>query len=336
MELARAAYHVVLARLGVVSNNPAMVSRPEYLDEAPQQARPRIWSLLSAVRGTDPAPFEDLDAILVVLDTEALPPDLSWRRDRVVAIGPFSRWEERPPDRRWTLYGNAGLFSRMAYMALERCHGMLSFHATAMYRPDSHSLYVAVGSAGAGKTILMMEACVRRGYQVFATEMTHVNFVEGRPTFHKGSLYDNVRLGNVLYDFPELREAIGLDVPADPGPDVYGRKICVSFARLQTEQDVIVDPKITLLFPRIEGERQETTVTDITSQTELRRLLFENASEMINRPRTYYGELQMTSFDDPDEAAHRAHLVRRLLERGRIVQAKSIFAGTRNSLEGVE
>ncbi len=78
MELAHAAYQVVLARLGVLSNNPEMVRRDEYLDPALQEREPRIWSLLSALHSARPAPFEDLDASLILLDTEALPPDLQW------------------------------------------------------------------------------------------------------------------------------------------------------------------------------------------------------------------------------------------------------------------
>lgn len=331
--LARRNVQVVQARIGLVSNSPALLRMDEYFSEERQEREPRLWSFLSALRRADELPSESpVDLELTIVDGPNVRPGLLWSPDRATISGDFTSWEQTIADRRYTLFGNAGFLSKVTYTTLERVYGILSFHAVSMYDPRADELYVVVGSAGAGKTVTMLEGCLRRGFRVFATEMTHVSVGADGPTFYKGSLYDNVRVAN-LKDFPEAYEALG--APTDP-PSGGDPKLCLSFARIEAEPDVLVNPKVTFLFPRIESERQTAISSEITRRLDLVRLLYENASEMLLRPRIYYERLGVGPLPYPDMEAHRLHIVQQLVDRSNIRQARSILAGPRDSLAGVQ
>lgn len=331
--LARRNVQVVRARIGLVSTSPGLLGMDQYFSEERQEREPRLWSFLSALRRADELPpASQVDVEVTIVDGPNVRPGLTWTPDRGTISGDFTTWEQTVGDRRYTLFGNAGFLAKVSYTTLERVYGILSFHAVAMYDPRADELYVVVGSAGAGKTITMLEGCLRRGYRVFATEMTHVAVGPDGPTFYKGSLYDNVRVANIQ-DFPEAYEALGAPTDPQTGGDP---KLCLSFARIQAEPDVLVNPTVTLLFPRIESERRTSISSEVGSRGDLVKLLYENASEMILRPRIYYERLGVGPLYYPDMETHRLRIVEQLVDRSNIRQARSILAGPRDSLAGVE
>ena len=57
---------------------------------------------------------------------------------------------------------------------------------------------------------------------------------------------------------------------------------------------------------------------------------------MIVRPRIYYGRMALSLIDYPNSAPHRMQLCRRLVRETVTTQARSIFAGARNCMVGVE
>ena len=199
---------------------------------------------------------------------------------------------------------------------------------------SSGAVYVMIGSAGAGKTVMMLEGCLRRGFRVFATEMAHIQVGPDGLTLHKGSLYDNIRLATLLEDFPEGVDALGLAGVSGERPG--DAKLAASFRRLESPRNVIKNPQLHLLFPRIEGERSRAQTETLGNRETLVRMLFENASEMIVRPRLYYGQVAFSSPDAPEDTTNRLRLVEQLVEAADLGQVKSVLAGTRNSLDGVE
>jgi hypothetical protein len=330
-ELAARTLRVVRARVGLTSNSRGLIYPARYLDPAAQEAEPVIWSFLSALNAAHDEPVgPEPDAWVHLLDTPDLAPATLVTPERLLLIGDFSTWEREVTDRRYTLYGNAGTLSKVAYATLERCYGILSFHAVALYDEGAHEVYVVVGSAGAGKTVTMFEGTLRRGLRVFATEMTHVAMTDEGCVFYKGSLYDNVRVAN-LRDFPEAAERLRIP-PIDER--VKDPKVCLSFRPLEATPDRLVDPTITLLFPRIESERQTPIVAEVRGDA-LLKALYENASEMILRPRVYYTRLGVGPIEYPGASQRRLELCQRLASAGRIRQSLSIMAGPRDSMAGV-
>ena len=322
---------VVLARIGLTSNSPSLLRLPRYLDPDAQEAEPVVWSFLSALNGAeDLSDDAEVDTWVHLLDSPDLPPATLLSPERVLLVGDFAAWERQVADRRYTLFGNAGFLSKLTYTTLERCYGILSFHAVAMYDERRDQIYVVIGSAGAGKTVTMLEGTLRRGLRVFATEMTHVNFTAEGTVFYKGSLYDNVRVAN-LRDFPEAAERLRIP-PIDPG--AKDPKVCLSFRPLEATADRLVDPEVVLLVPRIESERP-TTVAAARRGDALLKALYENASEMILRPRVYYERLGVGPIDYPGSSQRRLELCRRLITEAKIVQARSILAGPKDSMAEV-
>lgn len=326
---------VACGTVGLASNSPGLLDQPAYFDQAPQEANPRIWSLLSSIHGVQDVPYgPELDGHLTIVDGPGLRPRILPEPRGLTAIGDFSTWEVDPPDRRYTLFGNAGLLSKLIYSTLERVHGVLSFHASVMIDEPSGEVYIMIGSAGAGKTVMMLEGCLRRGYRVFATEMAHIRIDPDGVTLFKGSLYDNVRLATLLEDFPEGVDALGLRAVAGERPG--DAKLAASFRGLETGHDVLVNPRLHLIFPRIEGERSRAQTKTVGDRDTLIRSLFENASEMIVRPRLYYGQLAFASPDGPEHTQRRIELVEALVDRAKLGQVKTVLAGTRNSLDGID
>lgn len=329
---------VVLARVGLLSNNPGILHMPAYLDPDIQENDPRIWSFLTSLHRARDIPFgPDMDGYIYVFDSPDAIPDISVTSNGLLITGDISGYEREldanPPAKRWTLFGNGGILSKYSYTLMEQHHGLLSFHATSMYDEGRNEMYVIVGPPGAGKTVMMLEGCLRRGYRIFATEMTHVNFTGEGATFYKGSLYDNIRTQTLASDYPEAQEVLGIK---NMSPEKAGEaKIGVNFAPVQTRDDVIVNPRLNWLFPRIEAESSKAIFTDVKDRSTLVRMLYENASEMIVRPRIYYGRLALSLIDYPRSAQNRKSLCEQLVDGTVTSQAKSIFAGAKTCMSGV-
>lgn len=328
--LARRAVRFVRARIGLVSNNQNLISNPEFFE-----SRTVIQSLVTNVLAVPEIPYADpLDARMVILDLPQARPSVHVGADEVFTVADFSALEAACSDRRCSLFGNLGLFFRFGLAVLERRYSIFSFHASAMYLPDRNELMLVVGGAGAGKTVFLLEG-LRRGYQVFSTEMTHLEFRGSDVAFHKGSLVDNIRLGNFVYDFPDAAERLDLELP-DVG-NVWAHKLAVDLAAVATEADELVNPRLSLLFPKIESGRETAVVSDLEPGPKMVKLLFDNASEKIGGTGLLYDRIPLPGTDAPDIAAQRLDGMSRLVHdhSDLIVRAKDILAGTHNCMEGL-
>ena len=328
--LARRAVRILQARFGLVSNNRQLISNPEFFE-----SRTVIQSLVTNVYAVPEIPYDEpLDARIFILDLPQAPPSVSVGEDEVLAVADFSALEAACSDRRCSLFGNLGLFFRFALAVLERRFNIFSFHASAMYIPEQNELMLVVGGAGAGKTVFLLEG-LRRGYQVFSTEMTHLEFRGSDVVFHKGSLVDNIRQGNFVYDFPDAVERLGLDLP--DVENVWAHKLAVDLAPVAPEFDELVNPRLSLLFPKIESGRETAVVSEVAPGPKMVKLLFDNASEKIGGTGLLYDRIPIASTDAPDIAAKRLDGMNCLVHdhTGLIVRAKDILAGTHNCMDGL-
>ena len=328
--LARRAVRVLQARFGLVSNNRQLISNPEFFE-----SRTVIQSLVTNVHEVPEIPYADpLDARMFILDVPQASPYVHVGADEVIAVADFSALEAACSDRRCSLFGNLGLFFRFALVVLERRFNISSFHASALYLPEQNELMLVVGGAGAGKTVFLLEG-LRRGYQIFSTEMTHLEFRGSDVVFHKGSLVDNIRQGNFVHDFPDAVERLGLDLPDIE--NVWAHKLAVDLAPVAPEFDEIVNPRLSLLFPKIESGRETAVVSDVAPGPKMVKLLFDNASEKIGGTGLLYDRIPIASTDAPDIAAKRLDGMNRLVHdhTALIIRAKDTLAGTHNCMEGL-
>lgn len=314
---------------GLGANNRDLIFNPEFFEPGEIQSQITNWCEIEYI------PYDpDLDAYCYFLDDLALPFEVKVGQRELFVQGDLSRLEREGRDRRWSLLGNLGLFFRHALAVQER-HGLYSFHASAIYKPQEGELLVIVGKAGAGKTVYLLEALVR-GYQVFSTEMTYFRLAPGGVVFYRGALMDNIRVGNFVYDFPQAAERLGLKLPQVENP--WEAKISVSLHGATTERAELVNPTLSFIFPRIEAGREHAVVHDVARPRTLTRLLFDSASEKIGGTILLYEELPVTGLDSPALAQARWKAVSQLVAapHWEIKQAKTILAGPKSSMEGID
>ncbi len=329
MNFLRRAIRIVHTRLGLVSNNRELLTRSEYFtDRVPQ-------SLLTDYHRVDDVPWDGaptgVDAEIRIVDTPGLAPAIALEPDRVLAVGDWTALEAGNSDRRYSLFGNLGYVFRYAIHALERYHDTWSFHASAMV-DDKGDLWLIPGGAGAGKTVFLLEG-LTRGWTIFSTEMTHVRLTDGGYEFYKGSLFDNIRLGTLLYDFPAVLERLGTALP--PSPDPWGSKIALDLQHVQTPADVLVSPSLRIVSPKVESGRDRAVVTPLDRREKLVKLLFDNATEKQGTTVLLYDRLPVPSLDTPELMARRLHAMQGLVDRATIKSARSTLCGARNCMEGL-
>jgi hypothetical protein len=330
MSLHRRAVRIVHARLGLVSNNRELLTRSEYFtDRVPQ-------SLLTDYHRVDEVAWDgraaDVDAEVRIIDAPGFDPALALEPDRALAVGDWTALEAANSDRRYSLFGNLGFLFRYAIHVLERHHDTWSFHASAMV-DDKGDLWLIPGGAGAGKTVFLLEG-LTRGWTIFSTEMTHLRLAEGGAyEFYKGSLFDNIRLGTLLYDFPRVTDRLGLALP--PSTDPWGSKVALDLGHVQTPADVLVNPALRIVSPKVESGRDRAIVTPIDRREKLVKLLFDSATEKHGGTVLLYDRLPVPSLDTPALMGRRLRAMHGLVDRATIRSARSTLCGARNCLEGL-
>lgn len=321
--------HILGISYGLGSNNRDLIFNPEFFEPGEIQSQITNWSEIEHI------PYgPDLDAYCHFLDDPALPFAVEVGERDLSVQGDLSRLDREGHDRRWSLLGNMGLFFRYALTVQER-QGIYSFHASMIYKPQDDELLVIVGKAGAGKTVYLLEA-LARDYQVFSTEMTYFRLVPGGVEFYRGALMDNIRVGNFVYDFPQAAERLGLELPQVENP--WEAKISVNLQGATTERAELVNPKLSFVFPRIEAGRGHAIVHDVSSPRTLTRLLFDSASEKIGGTVLLYEEWPVTGLDSPALAQARWEAVSQLVAapHWKIKQARTVLAGPKSSMEGID
>jgi hypothetical protein len=333
LDLHRRAIQIVRARLGLVSNNRDLITRSEYfVDRVPQ-------SLLTDYHAVDDVPWSgrsgDVDAEIRILDVRGLTPAVTLGPDHVVAAGDWTGCEAECSDRRYTLFGNLGFVFRYVIHVLERHHDTWSFHASAMV-DDKGVLWLIPGGAGAGKTVFLLEG-LTRGWTIFSTEMTHLRLTaDGGYEFYKGSLFDNIRLGTLLYDFPAVIERLGLTLPAGPAlGDPWGSKIALDLGHAETPTDVLVRPPLRIVNPKVESGRDRAIVGRLDRREKLVKLLFDNATEKQGGTVLLYDRLPLGSLDTPALMGRRLQAMQGLVERATIKSARTTLCGAKNCMEGL-
>ncbi len=327
MELYRRGIQICKARMGLLSNQKDLITKAEYFSDQVLQ------SLLTDYHRIDEIPWsEDLDTQIAVIDTPGLEPSISIGRDRVSAVGDWSKLESTVLDRRYTLFGNMGFLYRYVIRVLEEHHQIVTFHASAMVDESRRELWLIPGGPGAGKTVFLLSG-IPRGWSIFSTEMTHLSLTDSGYEFYKGSLFDNVRIGTLLYDFPAVIDRLGLTLPQVK--DVWAVKIALDLRRVATSADTLENPPVHIIHPKVEAGRDRAEVTTIDRRERLIKLLFENATEKLGQTALLYECLPVPPMDTPELMARRIRAVAEFVDRAKVLSAKATICSPRNCMEGI-
>ncbi len=327
MEIFRRGIKICEARMGLVSNNRELVTRAEYFSDRVMQ------SLLTDYHKVEEIPWaQDLDAQIDILDVPGAAPEITLNRNRALVVGDWTALETKASDRRYTLFGNLGFLFRYTIRVLEECHRIWSFHASAMVDEKAGELWLIPGAAGAGKTVFLL-AGLERGWTIFSTEMTPLRVSEQGCEWFKGSLFDNVRVGTLLHDFPGVAPRLGIDLPAVKDP--WAHKIALDLGHVQTFTDNLVNPPLRIVSPKVESGREQAIVSRIERREKLVKLLFDNATEKQGGSVLLYDCLPLTSLDTPELARERFKAMERLVATAEIRMARTTLCGARNCMEGL-
>ena len=311
------------ATIGLASNNNALITDPQYFESMILQ------SLLTDVWRVESVPYEHIDAEFWIHDQPGAPMSLWQEGGRLIVEGAFAEAEKSCSDNRYSLFGNLGLLFKYLLVVLER-RGVFSFHASAIYREAENRLVMFVGPAASGKTVFILSA-IEQGWKVLTVEMAHCEFRGDDLVIHKGALYDNVRVGNLTIDFPGAIEPLKIRIP--DVKDVWGHKFAIDMNPAAVEADYLVNPQISVVFPKVEMGRGDPEISPVMKGRGLRRRLFDNLTEKIGSTFLLYDELPIQGLDSPELGAARLEFVDKFMDR--ITEARSVLTGPKNCMKGI-
>lgn len=313
--LYRTGVRVLEATVGVESTTPRLLPAfPLDVD---------VPSLLTDFREVAEIPWErGFDGRIVLENTAKLRWDYQ-RLGRTARIrGPLLAAGREASDRRYSLWGNQGFLYRFVLFLLELRHGVYSFHAAGLYDEGRQVLYVIAGGAGSGKTVFLLSG-LERGLKLFSTETVHVRLEEGHASWLKGSLVDNIRAGTLIQDFPGFRPPELATLARDTA---WRTKIALDLGRFQSRLDILRDPDVVLIFPRIEEGRAGHIATPMTDLRISAKAVFDNISQKIAETFVLVESLAVPGFDSPALAAARWRAARTLLAHRTLRTAVSVLS----------
>ncbi len=320
------AVKIVEATIGIISNNEKLIYEPRHFEEQVME------SLLTDIHSIEPIPFSNvLDAYFVVIDDPQIQPEVKVTEKVLTATGDFTRYEKECSDNRYSLFGNLGLFFKFLLVTLERYHNIYSFHASSMFSPSRDTLLLVVGGAGAGKTVFLLKG-LEYDWRIFSTEMTHFRFTDQGYEFYMGSLYDNIRLGTLIYDFPRANQKLKIEIPNVA--DVWGHKIAIDMSHIAAERRY-QNPRVTIVDAKIESNREQPICKTVTRKEKIVKILFDNATEKLGPTLVFYDQIPVQSLDTPDLARRRLQVMNRFVSEVKLNPAKSVLAGARNCMEEI-
>ena len=272
---------------------------------------------------------DNLDFYITMLDNPNMPFKISFLDREIILTGSILKATNDTSDLRFTIFGNEGLLFRYVLAALERDYNIYSFHACSLFDEKTKQLYIIAGGAGSGKTCLILKG-LELGLKLFSTEMTHFSF-DNEFTLYKGSLVDNIRVGNLKYSYPLLINKLNLKLPNTN--DEWSEKIAVDLVKEQTKFDLIEKADVIVILPHIEENRHESIVIDVKNRKVTKKALFDNISNKIGETVLLYDIMPINGFDDPILMKYRLIAIDNFLNN--IDRVVKVIAGSQNCWKGI-
>jgi len=295
--------------------------------------KPEFESLLTDFHQAEQIPGSvGVDGELLIKDEINKQPSICTVDDKTIAKGAFAQLTKQTRDLRYTIFGNEGLVFRRTLELLEGKYNIFSFHACAMYQPAGKRLFLIVGSAGSGKTCFMLTG-IQRGLQLFSAEMGHFRLHKGGLEFYKGALIDNIRIGNLKYNYPFILKKLNLKLGRTRNE--WGKKIPLELHRFQTKANKIVNPEVVILLPRVEEGRKSHFSQEVQDHRMISRVLFENASEKIGQSVLLYESIPFVCLDTPRAANRRIEAIKTLLAHKSLKKVVTILSGPDDCWKGI-
>lgn len=238
--------------------------------------------------------------------------------------GPFAELGRKASDLRFSFWGNQGFLYRFTLFLLERKHRIYNLHASALYQAQKNRLFIIAGGAGSGKTAFLLGG-VEQGLALFSTETVHFKKEGHRFLWYLGSLVDNVRVGTLRHHFPRFLSPFR----AFGSEDEWQKKIAVDLASYRCREETLVNPEAVILFPRIEGGRDDFELCPIKDPRKASQALFDNLSQKLTESCLLYDSLPLSGLDRPELALARLETARELVRHKRTALCATVLSGPR-------
>ncbi len=320
------AFSILGVEFAIVSNSPSAIMDDEYFNSTTQ-----LHSLLSNFRHIVHIPYKGSHhGYIVITDQADLPFSLHKYGNTLYISGNITALETRNPDKRSSPFGNMGIVTKFITSVMEQ-HGIFSFHSTSFYDSAKERLFLVLGESGAGKSTVLLAALEKR-LQVFGTELTHVSIQNGQTIFHKGSLVQNCRVGNLVDDFPNLVDL--LQIQNLPSINVWHSYLSVDLSSHAFAEEQLVNPATTILFPKIESDRI-VPEQFIMKTDRLNEKIFMNLCEKTALANYVYGKHFCPSIDTPEAEIRREQFAREFVRTTRIEAVWKTLANPHMCLDNI-
>ncbi len=329
--LHRRRIRIIEATFDLINNTPWLVDSEEYFGPLDVQSQ------LTDFYTVEDMPLDDTpaDAQVLIMDVPGAPLEIRIDPRQLWIAGDITTLERAMIDRRYSIFGNTGLFFRYALATLERHHNIFSMHASAFYNPGRDELLVVGGGTGAGKSVYLFEG-LERGYQVFAAEMTFFKIMDngGDIVFYKGALHDNVWTGSIKGEYAGvIRDKLGI-TSLDQRQSFLAKAV-VDFTPVTTEYDTLQSPSVLMLLSRVEQDRQACTVTSFKDSLSAAGKVYEVASEKLQGGYVLYERYAAPSVDAPDLQAKRLAACQAFVKGHWMRDVRKVVAGPTNCMAAV-
>lgn len=322
---------IIDAIFHIATNAPWLTQAEEYFGPLDVQ------SLLTNYYTVLDVPVDDTRAVsaeMLLADVPGMPLHVQAEPRLLWVAGDLTHLEQTVYDRRYSIFGNMGLFFRWSLAVLQRQHGMVSMHASSFYHPERHELLIVGGGSGSGKSVYLFEG-LKQGYEVFTAEMTFFTIDGQGIHFYKGALHDNVWTGSVKGEYADLiRDRLGVQHLEQR--QNFLSKAVVDLTPVATRDDVLHNPKVLMLLSRIEQDRQTCTVTPISDPLTAAAKVFEVASEKLQPGFVLYERYPAPAVDDADLQAARLRLCQQFVDGNWMRAVRKVVAGPSNCLEALK
>jgi hypothetical protein len=246
-----------------------------------------------------------MDATIYLIEDDLPLPHFSPLSNRLFCVGDFIGINKK--------YGDVHSIIRYvmyAYTlsALERFRRILSCHASAVFDPKRNTVLLFVGTAGAGKTSLLL-AAIKNGWQIVGNDLVAIEINEEYPLFYTGPANCPVK-SHTLKPYIDFLTQKGVQFDRDKVEK--GDWLATDNLELtpfSVSSEAIRNSRVLLILPKIESSATRCSLLKVDTYHRIREEIYEYATEKIRAESLMNYRFPVPSFDDQQTMYQRIGLV---------------------------
>lgn len=288
---------ILEAKVGIETNERALL--PQF------PMKTEVQSLLTDFNNVQEIPYSSgFDGYISVIEEQTHQPFIEFSTENLRLRGPLVKLSKEASDMRFSFWGNQGLLFRYLLFLLETKHQVYSLHGCALLEEEKNRLYLIAGGAGSGKTVYLLSG-LEKGLKLFSAELVHFRVKKESLEWFLGALIDNVRIGTLRHHFPRFKP----EIRKSEKKDEWQEKIALDLTAHKAKKEVLINPEIVMIFPRIEEGRQGFHLNLIEERRKTAKLIFDNISQKLAETVILYDQIPLVGFDNPRIAQARLNKV---------------------------